>query len=633
MSEGIAPLIASRAQDVASRTVSALTKSTPKRGTTVFPREKQDLYALRNALGLALDELYSTNADRDVVLAIDESFLVHPRTIELLWKRLLFPSSRNEQFDYDRLVAALLVSWQPTSGAQTDGWAACRAVIEVLVDILCDKVVRNLPKFRDTLASVLPDPLDGFHPIPARMMLSLLTTEGASGPVTSRLDLFRKFVPEWPGDAATDDWLTQTDDLRALRKLAFETLRRNHVGRFPVTVATSALGHVRFGKLMDHKFAQQFLDCQDEVTFQPASVQTYLAAGALCELCVATGVSRIESFLFHPNWEEPVALLAGMLRRDLLDRLFNALLRPRAGSRFLLYHDHLRLAAACLHETAFSGLSAEGILNDEVDRLLQMGDYAAFDILANWGKGSALQRIVDILCNGTLPASGKMLTALKKARPGLVVTAVVGGARSECFHVELAARDLDSVLEDGMFDRHPPLPSPPSDASGYVEPSVLQVGVRNERGELAAATVTLPKVKHECIFGWELEYDGVAKECQRLEFEDSVAVLEMALTNKDSEPSIRYQAARRLGAVGSDEPDLAMRALLQALNDMHNGVRGAAAESLARVALRSGRTERIKVVEQLVALLGGKARADSREDIIRALRAVDRALRADVELE
>jgi len=620
-------LIAPRAREVAERTTSALAGSVPRRGETIFPREKQDWAALRDAIGLALDELYTTELDREAMMAVDESFLTHPKTVELLWKRLLSPSGRDEQFDYDVLAATFLVSW-PSAERRTAGWESIRAVVVALVDLLCDKVVRGLPRFRVKISSTLPGHLDSIHPIPARMMLNLAATSEAPRPVSGRLDLFQRFMPEYPSgsdDRNSGEWLFRYEDLRSLRRLAFGTLCRNQLGRFPFRAGISALGRERFGTAVQQPFVQRFLEYKDDIAFQPAAVQSYLAAGILRKLCSAGGVSSIRQYLFHPNWEDVIVLLAGDLSRELLENLCDMLLHPAGSLRLGLYHDHLRLVAACLHETAYTGLTAEGLLEKEVERLLQEDNDAAFDVLANWGRGIAPQRTIVILRSGVLPASGKMLCALKRARPGLKVTAVAG--LEGRFHISLTAGDLDSVFASGMFHRYPPLQSPPSNASGYVEPSALLVDVWTETEDPATVTIPLPAVEHDYVSGWDEDIG----EYQRLALEDSVFAVKRALASETGDATYRVLAAGRLGAIGSDEPDLATSALLKALRDTDAFVRRAAAASLEAIALRSGAAERANIIEQLVVLLDDKACVASRADIIRAIRTIDRSLRAEVE--
>ncbi|MGB2697340.1 MAG: HEAT repeat domain-containing protein [Candidatus Zixiibacteriota bacterium] len=179
-------------------------------------------------------------------------------------------------------------------------------------------------------------------------------------PVKNRADLysqmFDKLLKRQPHiDSAKQRPLSNIKNDLCI--LAHDTLVKGYLGQFPRDeVRDKILNEDRLNDLEARRWIFETARKGEELAFRHRSFQEYLAAEYLNSFIkTENDLDKLESYLYHPNWEESLRFLAGLLSSKLAEKVVDRILNQAEGKPLFLYRDHLRLAALCLREIGETG--------------------------------------------------------------------------------------------------------------------------------------------------------------------------------------------------------------------------------------------------------------------------------------
>jgi HEAT repeat protein len=433
-------------------------------------------------------------------------------------------------------------------------------------------------------------------PILARMIIELVAEKGKMlGQVVNRADLYREFVSMWLH--RTEDGKVVPDRARSaihadMRRLAFEALKKNHLGQFPRSFGEQVLATAgRNGEqvlidLEKLQFVLRFLETgEDTLVFRHRSFQEYLAAEALAELYrTPTDIPRIKKFLLHPNWDESLKFLAGMQTdSSKLEMLLNTLLNPEGNPPLLLYHDHVRVAALCLHEAKVGATQAKEELLSRIDGLFERQADLAFELLTAWGKGAAEERLIGLLSDESAYVRSSAARALGEIRSERAVEHLIGLLKdSEEYVRSSAAKALGRIRDEQAWQPLIVLLDDPDEEVIAVADWALREIEGKRRVERLMRELKAPE---EWVRYRAAEVLGKIK--------DKRAEDPLIWALNDPNWIVRSKAAEALGRIGSER---AVEHLIGLLKDSEKYVRSSAAEALGRIKDK-------RAVEPLISLL------------------------------
>jgi HEAT repeat protein len=238
-------------------------------------------------------------------------------------------------------------------------------------------------------------------PVLAHMIRELLSQDkNIETTIANRSQLYNRFIRMLPSreeDRKIVGQRSPEDILDDLFKLGFETLKKNLLGQFPRGEAKRIIGEESLRDLERLQYVMRFVETGDEIAFRHRSFQEYFAAEELNRIFQKSDdIYKIAKFVFHPNWEESIKFLAGILDKQRLEALLNIILNPEADQVFLLYDDHLRLACLCLRESPLEGLSPEDDLINKINDILKKHLVIAVNLLTIWGKDKAQEKLLEL---------------------------------------------------------------------------------------------------------------------------------------------------------------------------------------------------------------------------------------------
>ena len=420
--------------------------------------------------------------------------------------------------------------------------------------------------------SGLSDELLGI-PMVAHLSRGLFASGAASqATVVNRSDLYHAIMRMVPKREEDYDALAGRDPgdvLDSLRMLAFETLKRNYLGQCPRDEAKGIIGRDEVNVLQRLQYLMKFIESgEDTLTFRHRSFQEYLAAEVLREAYKPSSPlhSSIGKFLFHPNWEEPLRFLAGLLDEEGLRSLVWDILHPEGNPVFLLYHEHLRLAAVSLHEARSVPPDLE---NDVIDRIVLLNNEDQIELLGTWGRGRAESTLLSFLLEDDVRCRWSAIGALGDIKSEAAVPALIEALKDPEKNVRAsAASALAKVNSEAAVPALIEAMKVPGWLVGLTAADALEK-VRSE----AAVRVLIEALKDpEEFVRWT-----VANALGKLKSEAAVPVLIEAL--KDPKGLVRVSAA---GALGEVKPEVALPVLIEALKNPEQDVRRAAANALGK---------------------------------------------------
>ncbi|NPV14510.1 NACHT domain-containing protein [candidate division WOR-3 bacterium] len=419
-------------------------------------------------------------------------------------------------------------------------------------------------------------------PIIARMVIELLQQkDGRLGRIANRSDIYRHFIRRFSQREEDNRIIDKKPEyaIDNLRTLAFETLKKNHLGQFPRSVGVSLIGD-KLQELERLNWVLRFIETGDEtLVFRHRSFQEFLAAEKLLEIFSRPDdVVKLREFLFHPNWTESIKFLAGLIDDvPRLKALLNAILNPKGKPLFVLYYEHFKLAALCLKEAKIDVPEVKQELLWKIDNLFNTNYVKAIDILIAWGKDEAEKRLIALLESWNWDVRGAAVRALGKIGSETAIEPLIAMLKDTDEDVREAA--VEALGEIG--------------SETAIEPLIAMLKDTNEfvRG---AAVRALGKIGSETAI------------------EPLIAML------KDTHKYVRWAAVEELGKIGSET---AIEPLIAMLKDTRKYVRKAAVEALGKI-----KTER--TLNLVVEALNNPDFKNARALLIQVIENVDRALRA-----
>jgi len=416
--------------------------------------------------------------------------------------------------------------------------------------------------------------------------------------IENRSDLFNAFIHRLP---------TRDQDLRllgsqsecedailAMRSLAFESLKRNHLNDgISRDEGQRLIGDKDLLNLERVQFVVRYLETGSKLFFRHRSIQEYLAAEALLQLWRESGnVSVLDPYVFHPKWEEPIRFLAGLIEDpDRLEALITRFLEADPSLPLVLYHDHLRLACLCLHEATMECPEASEGLMRRIEQLFLGDQEAALALLVQWGRSPALS-----LLAGQLRAENKGLasrSALAFGKIGAsdqkVLGALIEALKDKALAQE-AARALgaigasDQKVLDALIEA---LKAEDKRLAWRSASALEQIGASDQK--VLGALIEALKVEDKRL-AWRSAsaLRGIAANDQKV-----LDALVEALKDK----ALAREAARALGAIGSSDQKV-LDGLIETLNAEDQELATASACSL----VKTGSSDQ-KVLDSLIEAL------------------------------
>ena len=213
----------------------------------------------------------------------------------------------------------------------------------------------QLANFQDDLLGI---------PMIARMILELLT-DGPNGlkNIHTRSQLYFQFIYQF---------LTRPQDIRLLESancepedvsdllkvLSYNSLLKNHIGEIPREFVNAQKVErtdlILFLKLQ--LFNKIFEGDKTFYSFRHRSFQSFFAALVLKDRIEQNGLESITRFIFHPNWEEPIRMLSGMLPTQIFNDFIRMIIQPEnwltdpLDHAIVLIGENLRIASLCAGE-------------------------------------------------------------------------------------------------------------------------------------------------------------------------------------------------------------------------------------------------------------------------------------------
>ena len=390
-------------------------------------------------------------------------------------------------------------------------------------------------------------------------------------------------------EALTKDPRNPIDVRDDLRKLAHDALAQGYLGQLPRSYAKKILGENKLKDLEARRGILRILETVEEIAFRHRSFQEYLAAEYLkSNIKRKDDLNRLETYLYHPNWEESMRFLVGLIDPESAEYVVDRMLSVAERRLLFLYRDHLRIASLCLREMGKTGENQlvtiiKALRKDLRDPVLQD---TAISILSTLKDKQAVEILNSLLTQGDSSVRKRATDALAKIGSEKAAEALIQALQDKDASVrwratyalgKIGSRKTVEGLIQALQDK---------DASVRWSAAYALGEIISEKA--AEALIQALQDKDASVRG------SVADALGKIGSRKAVEDLIQALQDKDA--SVRWSAAVALGKIGSEK---AVEGLIQALQNEDASVQGSAVDALGKI-----RSE--KAVEGLIQALQNK---------------------------
>jgi HEAT repeat protein len=442
---------------------------------------------------------------------------------------------------------------------------------------------------------------EDFFSVPILLRLAVEYLSGGTGKlerIRNRADLYKRVIDELLRrhediDAVRAEGLRERKSLylrNDLQKLAHDTLANCELGQFPRGEALAILekDEIRLDDLEARQWILEKTEEGEEIGFRHRSFQEYFATEYLrSKIKTEDDLKNLDSYLYHPNWEESIRFLVGLLPVNMAESLIERVLNLAEGKLLSLYRDHLRFAALLLREMGDSGERQSLKVVEHLESDLQDSDFRdmAISILAILKSERGTELLIKALQGPDPDYRGSVAVALRKIRSERAVEPLIRTLKHPDPQIRRDAANVlvmitsECVVESLIKALEDPAPEVRSEAV-YALGGIKPEGVAESL--IKALEDPALEVRSEAVYALgEIKPEGVAD------------FLIKAL--QDPENKIRLRAAYALGKIKSEK---AVEPLIKALQDPEDEVRWEAAYAL-------GKIKSEKAVEPLIKALQG----------------------------
>jgi len=372
-------------------------------------------------------------------------------------------------------------------------------------------------------------------------------------------------------EALTKDPCKPLDVRDDLYRLAHDAIAAGYLGHLPRSYAKKILDENKLRDLEARRGILRILETEEEMAFRHRSFQEYLAAEYLkSNIRSKDDLNGLEPYLYHPNWEESMRFLAGLLDPKSAEYLVDMILNAAKGRLLFLYRDHLRIALLCLREMGEAGESQRKTIIEELRKDLDdpVHQDTAISILATLRNKQAVEILNFLLSHETADVRRSAADALGEIGSEKAVETLIQALQDEAADVRWNAADalgkigcektVDALIQ-ALQDEDADLRWNAAGALGKI-------------GSEKAVEALIQALQDEDDYVRQRAADALGG----IRSEKAVGALIQALQDEDAD--VRWSAVGALGKIGSEK---AVGALIQALQDEDDYVRQRAAESLA----------------------------------------------------
>jgi HEAT repeat protein len=426
-------------------------------------------------------------------------------------------------------------------------------------------------------------------------------------PIKNRAELYSKMFNKLLGrqedkDAARAvrkeerDLVDVRDDLLLL---SHDGLVEGYLGQLPRHYAKKLLGETKLSDLVARRGILKIMEPGKELAFRHRSFQEYLAAEYLnSHIKTEKDLDKLESYLYHPNWEESLRFLAGLLNDKMVEGLIDRILNMGQGKPLFLYLDHLRLASLCLNEITKIGQSQRGAIIEELKSDVQ--DYAlrgfAISILTALKDRKAVNAFEDLLTHvdpDIRRSAALALWGIKSEEAADSLMRVLEDKDEESNIRLIAAYALREIRSERVVELLIKILEDKDVDSDVRRKSVNALTkIRSERVVELLIKILEDKDEDSDVRG------GAASALGEIKSEKGMQSLIKVLEDKDEDSSVRWIAASALGEIKSEKAVQFLMGVLEE-KDEESHIRSIVAYALGEV-----RSER--AVELLMKILEDK---------------------------
>ncbi|MDD5530571.1 MAG: HEAT repeat domain-containing protein [bacterium] len=400
-----------------------------------------------------------------------------------------------------------------------------------------------------------------------------------------------------------------------LQKLAYNSLRAGYLGQFPrgkigkfleLEESNPATGIV-IKELLDRPIVVEIMESKkDEVAFRHRSFQEYLAAERLSEILKEKKVEEIEGELFHPDWEESLKFLSGLMKDDVkkVEEIAMFLLNPPEIEKYVplkLYKGNVQKALLWINEILPVIDKRNSVETEEIHKIISqqikefqktwLGNYLYDIYLEIFSQSNNSTEIIELfikLLKDNYWARTRVAKAIGKIKSEKAVAPLIEALEDKNKYVFQTIGYIKAFGEIKSEKAVPSLIKLLEDKDAEIRKASVEALGEIKSKEAVRSLIKLLKDKGEWIRRVSVETLG------KMQSEEAVGPLIKLLKDKDAE--IRKASVEALGEIKSKE---AVPSLIKLLEDKEEKewVKRTSAEALGNIKSEKAVPTLIKLLE------------------------------------